>query len=115
MTVAEAAGVYFRLGAQIGLDWLRRQITDLAVDGNWQATARSGLRDAAQQLQRDLAERVLRSGGSGTAEARVQRWLDGGGAEFSAWQRTLTEMRAAASADFATLSVGVDAVRKLVR
>ncbi len=115
VTVAEAASVYFRLGAQIGLDWLRRQITDLAVDGSWQATARSGLRDAAQLLQRDLTERVLQTGGGGSADARVQRWLAGGGTELAAWQRTLTEMRAAASADFATLSVGVDAVRKLVR
>jgi len=115
VSVGDSASVYFRLGARIGLDWLRRQISQLAVDGNWQATARSGLRDSAQRLQRELTELVLRRGGAGSADTRVQRWLDGGGPELAAWQRTLTEMRAAASTDFATLSVGVDAVRKLAR
>lgn len=115
VSVVDAASVYFTVGARIGLDWLRRQIAQLAVDGNWQATARSGLRDAAQRLQRDLTEHVLRQSGGGDASARVQRWLDRGGPELAAWQRTLTEMRATASADFATLSVGVDGVRKLAR
>ncbi len=34
------------------------------------------------------------------------------GEDLASWQRMLTELRAAGKADFATLSVGVDAVRK---
>jgi hypothetical protein len=35
------------------------------------------------------------------------------GEELGHWQRTLADMRAAGAADFATLSVGVESVRKL--
>ena len=35
------------------------------------------------------------------------------GKELAHWQRTLADMRAAGAADFATLTVGVESVRKL--
>src|SRR5262249_16810512 len=57
--VAEAARMYFEIGARIGLDWVREQIEQLSVDGPWQAIARTGPRDAAMRIHRRLAERVL--------------------------------------------------------
>ena len=83
------------------------------MDGAWQAVARAGLRDAAQQIQRRIAERALLPRARGGSGARVERWVHSVRGELSAWQRTLGEMRAAGPADFATLSVGVDAVRRL--
>jgi glutamate dehydrogenase len=112
--VTEAATVYFEAGARTGLDWLRERIDRLAVDGTWQAVARGGLRDAAQRCQRRIAERVLAKRSRGTAAARVETWLRGAGEELAQWQRTLADMRAGGGTDFATLSVGVDAVRKLI-
>jgi glutamate dehydrogenase len=49
----------------------------------------------------------------GTTEARVSAWVESVGEELAHWQRTLTEMRAAGASDFATLSVGLESVRKL--
>jgi NAD-specific glutamate dehydrogenase len=49
----------------------------------------------------------------GTAQARVEAWVSSAGEELAHWQRTLAEMRTAGAADFATLSVGVETVRKL--
>src|SRR5207237_113144 len=46
----------------------------LAVDGPWQAIARTGLRDAALRVQRRLSERVLARSERGSAEARVSAW-----------------------------------------
>src|SRR5205085_1538347 len=57
--VPETARVYFEVGTRIGFDWLRARIEKLAVDGPWQAIARTGLRDAALRVQRRLSERVL--------------------------------------------------------
>jgi glutamate dehydrogenase len=111
--VTEAARVYFEAGARTGLDWLRQQIDRLPVEGPWQATARTGLRDSALRLHRRLAERVLSRGGHGTAEERVTAWQESAGKELSHWQRTLADMRAAGAADFATLTVGVESLRKL--
>ncbi|MFO7276224.1 MAG: NAD-glutamate dehydrogenase [Pseudomonadota bacterium] len=113
VSVEEAARVYFEVGARVGLDWLRDQIERLSVDGPWQAVARTGLRDSAFRIHRRLAERVLTRTERGSAEERVNAWTMSVEKLLDHWQRTLADMRAAGSADFATLSVGVDALRKL--
>jgi glutamate dehydrogenase len=111
--VAEAARVYFETGTRVGLDWLRDQIEQLSVEGPWQAIARTGLRDAAMRIHRRLAERVLSKTEQGAAHARVTSWVNASGDDLAHWQRTLAEMRGSSAIDFASLSVGVESVRKL--
>ena len=111
--VVDVARVYFEVGMRIGLDWLRSQIEQLRVEGPWQAVARTGLRDGALRIHRRLAERVLARGDKGPAPARVGTWIEAAGEELGHWQRTLADMRTAGAADFATLTVGVETVRKL--
>ena len=113
VSVAETARVYFEVGTRIGLDWLRARIEKLTVDGPWQAIARTGLRDAALRVQRRLTERVLARKDRGSAQARVSAWVEAAGKDLAHWQRTLADMRAAGASDFATLTVGVESVRKL--
>jgi glutamate dehydrogenase len=113
VSVVEAARVYFEIGTRVGLDWLRDQIEQLSVDGTWQAIARTGLRDGAMRIHRRLAERVLSKTDQGAAHARVAAWLQAAGDDLAQWQRTVTEMKASGSGDFATLSVGLESVRKL--
>jgi glutamate dehydrogenase len=113
VSVTETARVYFEVGTRIGFDWLRARIEKLKVEGPWQAIARSGLRDAALRVQRRLTERVLSRRTRGNAEARVSAWVEAAGKDLAHWQRTLADMRAAGAGDFATLTVGVEAVRKL--
>ncbi len=110
--VTEVARVYFGIGVALGLDWLHSEIDRLSVDGSWQATARTGLRDAAMRAHRELALQVLRTRAAGQTE-RVARWSAQRGEDLASWKRTLAEMRAVGTADFATLTVGVDAVRNL--
>ncbi len=112
-SVAETARIYFEVGTRIGFDWLRARIEKLAVDGPWQAIARTGLRDAALRVQRLLTERVLTRKERGNAQTRVNAWVESAGKDLAHWQRTLADMRAAGAGDFATLNVGVEAVRKL--
>src|SRR5579862_5366689 len=113
VSVAETARVYFEVGTRIGCDWLQARIEELTVEGPWQAVARTGLRDAALRVHRRLAERVLTRKDRGGAPARVSAWIESGGKELAHWHRTIAEMRAADVSDFATLTVGVEAVRKL--
>ena len=61
----------------------------------------------------DLAERVLDGTRRGSAADRVDAWQEAAGRKLAHWQRTLTEMRGAGAADFATLTVGVESLRKL--
>ena len=113
VSVPETARVYFEVGTRIGFDWLRARIERLTVEGPWQAIARTGLRDAALRVHRRLTERVLARKERGSAEARVTAWVDSAGKDLAHWQRTLADMRAAGAGDFATLTVGVESVRKL--
>jgi len=113
VSVPETARVYFEVGTRIGCDWLQERIEKLTVEGTWQAIARTGLRDAALRVHRRLAERVLANKSRGSAPARVTAWVEAGGKELAHWQRTIAEMRAADAGDFATLTVGVEAVRKV--
>jgi glutamate dehydrogenase len=110
--VDEVARTYFGLGVTLGLDWLHTEVDRLTVDGSWQATARTGLRDAAMRAHRELTQQVLRTQGKRSDE-RLARWSASRGDSLTGWQRTLAEMRSVGSADFATLTVGVDAVRGL--
>ena len=112
-SVPETARVYFEVGSRTGVDWLRTRIEKLSVDGPWQAIARTGLRDGARRVHRRLTERVLGRSDRGSASARVAAWMEASGKELAHWQRTLTDMRSAGAADFATLTVGVETVRKL--
>ena len=112
-SVADVARIYFEVGTRIGLDWLREHVERLKVDGPWQAIARSGLRDSALRTHRHLTERVLGMRERGSADVRVTAWVSAAGEDLAQWQRTLNDMRTAGASDFATLSVGVEAVRKL--
>lgn len=109
--VISVARLYFELGAVLGLDWLHTEIDGLSVDGSWQATARTGLRDAAMRAHRELTLQALRM--RGDAAQRLAAWSAQRNDAVTTWQRTLTEMRSVGAADFATLTVGVNAVRGL--
>ena len=112
-TVAQAARVYFGLGAVIGLDWIRGEIERLPVEGHWQALARGTMREQAYLLQRRLADQVLAGRGAGDVTKRIDAWLAKSGAAHENVSRTVREMRAKGSADFPTLSVALQAVRQL--
>ena len=113
MPVADVARAYFELGVLLGLDWLHGEIDRLSVDGAWQATARTSLRDAAMRAHRDLAHQVLNIGGAKRVGERIERWSARRADALASWKRTLTEMRSVGSTDFATLTVGVESVRGL--
>jgi len=108
------AETYFGVGTHVGLDWLRDQIEQLSVEGPWQAVARTELRVALSREHRRLAEHVLAHHGRGGLQAQIRAWLARSRARLEHWQRMLTEMRAAGDADFATLSVGVESLRRLL-
>ena len=84
LEVAESTGndaefvarVYFRLGEDVQLDWIRDQIERLDVDGHWQAMARGSLRENLYTLQSRLAEQVVRGSTEQSADAAVDDWLE---------------------------------------
>jgi NAD-specific glutamate dehydrogenase len=65
------------------------------------------------RAHRELTQQVLRVKGARRVDERLARWSAARDAALAPWKRTLTEMRSAGTADFATLTVGVDAIRAL--
>jgi glutamate dehydrogenase len=113
LPVERAAKVYFRLGASLGLDWIRSQIEGLMVEGHWQAVARGTLREEAYSLQRAISTDVLKVGGAKEPDGAIEAWIASRGREVDSLRRMVQEMRSVDGTDFATLSVALQAVRRL--
>jgi NAD-specific glutamate dehydrogenase len=115
-TVARA---WFGVSARLGLDLLATRIDSLAVDGALHAKARSGIRDGMRSSQVRILARLLNDTLPGVARSdrgwtgRWDAWAATRAVQLEAWQRTLREVQASGGADFASLSVCVEALRTL--
>ncbi|HLH46961.1 MAG TPA: NAD-glutamate dehydrogenase domain-containing protein, partial [Acidimicrobiales bacterium] len=130
------AGVYFALGQQVELDWLRDQIGNLPRGNRWQALARDALRDDLYQLHATLTAQLLsfggeaggpdgapRSGGARAAEGAeggpegghrlVEAWVEEHAAGVERARSVVADVRAAAESDVAALTVAVRELRAL--
>jgi glutamate dehydrogenase len=114
LEVVYAAKAYFDLGERIGLTWIKEQIESLAADGHWQAVARGTLRDNLYALQRKITGAVLTCKGR-DAGARVDQWMARHSGPVDALKRVVVDLRTGAAPDFATLSVAIQAVRRLAQ
>ena len=98
--VTEAARLYFEAGARTGSIGCRQQIDRLPVEGPWQATARTGLRDAALRLHRRLRSACCAAAAAAAPRSAWRLAGVGGQGACAHWQRTLADMRAAGAARF---------------
>jgi glutamate dehydrogenase len=113
VAITDAAQVYFGMGARLGLDWIHSQVEALQIDGNWQAVARAGLRNSVFQSQRLLTREALGQPGRVSPAGRIETWVTANASNLAQWERMQADMRTAGKADFATLSVGAEALRRL--
>lgn len=113
LTMTSVASTYFGLSAALSLDWLRNRIERLKVDGHWQSVARTTLRDTIYDLQRSLTLQVLRTTGRGKPAEALDAWLRSKRTPIEALRQSIDEMRTLPQMDFATLSVALQAVRRI--
>jgi glutamate dehydrogenase len=114
LQIGFAAQAYFDIGERIGLTWIKAQIETLVADGHWQAVARGTLGDNLYALQRKITGAVLASKGV-TPRARVDHWLQQHASGAESLKRIVVDLRTGAAPDFATLSVAIQAVRRLAQ
>jgi glutamate dehydrogenase len=112
LPIETCATTYFGIGTALSLDWMREQIEMLTSEGHWQTVARTTLRDNIYRLQRQLTSQALK--GARTSAQALQAWLEQNRAGADHVRKTVEEMRALPAIDFATLSVALQAVRRLV-
>jgi len=94
------------------LTWIKEQIETLAAEGHWQAVARGTLRDNLYELQRKITGAALSCKGRDAA-ARVDQWIARRSAPVESLKRVVVDLRTGPPPDFATLSVALQAVRRL--
>jgi glutamate dehydrogenase len=114
LEVETVARLYFELGRGLRLDWIRDQIELLEVEGRWRAMARATLRETLAQEQRSLVEKVLTRAGRSDPYDTLVEWLRESKAQITRTQRALDDMRASGQLDFATLSVALKEIGRLV-
>ncbi|TDR71423.1 NAD-glutamate dehydrogenase [Paludibacterium purpuratum] len=96
---------YYRLSADLQLDWLRDAITGLPRDNRWQSLARSALRDDLYRMQRSLTGLALHDAGDNRVFA--EQWLAKRAQHVDICQQMFAELQAFETLDLAMLSAGM--------
>ena len=113
LPVERVARVYFKLGEQLSLRWLRLQVENLPVDGQWHAQARGALRDELYRRHRALTAEVLSHDGKARSKDSVNTWMKAHRGNVSHIKRMFTDMRTLENLDFATISVAIRSLEQL--
>jgi len=111
--VERVATVFFGLGERLCLKWLRESVEELEVKGQWHAHARGSLRDELYSQHRRLAGRVLQA--FPQEKEAVSCWLDTNKEAVDRISLMMTDMQGLPRMDYATVSVAVRSLDKLLR
>ena len=106
------ARIAFRLGDVIEFNWLQRQIASLDVAGQWHAMSRANLRNELFAHENRLVERILSD--HGRKKDPVGAWSETHRAPLESFVNMIASMKSQPEMDYATLSVAVRALGKLV-
>jgi glutamate dehydrogenase len=107
--------VYFTIGAEIVLTWVRDRIIDLPRANRWQALARAALRDDLYSLHRSLTREVLEvAGPDDDAAAAIATWRERNEPAVKRCLGILDDIKASRVYDTTTLPVALREVRNLI-
>jgi glutamate dehydrogenase len=115
LAVETVAGMYFALGTQLRLHWLRDQILALPLGNRWHSLARAALRDDLYELHSALATAVLQTSQPQLdARERIEAWMAQNRAPVERWLQVLSDIKAGETYDVATLTVAVHGLENLI-
>ena len=109
--VTRIAQVFFGLGDALELKWLRRQVENLDVVGQWHAMSRANLRDELFTQQNRLVERVLKA--DGRKRDPVAAWMACHSERVASVQKMLNHMKNHVEMDYPTIAVAVRSLGQL--
>ena len=113
--VGRAGRVYFSIGAQLQIDWLRRQATNLPVESRWDSQATTAIVDDLYNHQYDLTRQMLRQADpKDDAADVVSKCCASHRAALAATLQLIQEIRQGKATDLAMLAVASRQLRTLV-
>ena len=114
MSVEDVSAVYFSLGEELDMHWIRDQIIALPRDNRWQALARAALRDDLHSQERLLTRDVLRQESTKPdAGSRIAAWMTRNDVAVQRCRQVLADLKGGPKADFAMLSVAMREIRSM--
>ena len=108
----EVATIYYTLGSELDLRWVRDQINALPRKNRWQALGRDALRDDLYSQQRAMTSQVLQVETESEAPAdRIAAWMSANAAPATRCHRLLEDLKSKDHVDFTMLSVALREIR----
>lgn len=106
-SVEKVATIYFSLGENLELDWLRNQILEHPVENHWDALARAALRDDLDWQQKHLTLNVLQMPPENTTLALINEWSRKNQLLLERWESMLADLRRSSTPNFIIFFVAV--------
>jgi glutamate dehydrogenase len=115
LAVETVARVYFTLGTQLRLHWLRDQILALPLGNRWHSLARAALRDDLYALHSGLATEVLQIGSpQPDARGHIEAWVAHNRTPVERWLQVLSDIQSEETYTLTTLSIAVHGLQNLI-
>ena len=115
LAVATVARVYFALGTQLRLHWLRDQVLALPLGNRWHSLARAALRDDLYVLHSGLATEVLQSGSpQPDVRGHIEAWVANNRTPVERWLQVLSDIQSEETYTLTTLSIAVHGLQNLI-
>lgn len=112
--VEDTGKVYFQIGDQLRIDWLRTRAARFASKNEWQRQAVKAIIDDLFVQQRILAGAALSANGGRTANA-VKVWIDGNTAPVDRAMLMFDDLKTAEEIDLAMLTVASRQIHVLAK
>lgn len=110
LSIDQVAPLYFAIGEELSLGWLREQIKEKKVKDHWEAWARAVFRDDLDKYQRDLSVTVLDTCNDPTGktcEILILTWLQKNHQTLSRWYHLVEELKRIEIPEFTMFSVAL--------
>ena len=113
--VGRVAAVYFGIGSELSMDWLKNAALSVTPENEWQKRALDAVIDDLFAHQSALTQRVLESGNkSRAADKLIEGWIEGRGAAASRVRELVSDLRTAEGLDVSMFAVANRELRNLV-
>ena len=103
MSLSDVAVLYFRIGEQFGLGWLRYNAEKLPADNHWQKLAAAAVIEELYGHQRGITLRIVKSGG-GKGDI-LDNWTKRNAGVMEQTSQMLSELEATEQVDLSMLAV----------
>ncbi|HEY8190951.1 MAG TPA: NAD-glutamate dehydrogenase domain-containing protein, partial [Alphaproteobacteria bacterium] len=114
--ISLTARIYFELGEQFHMDWLRQQARYITTDDRWSGEALSGLVDQLYSCQAGLTVRILhdmKGKARGGKNGIVRAWLEQHALQANQFENLFGELRRSGTPDLSRLIIAEQNLRQL--